>query len=229
MPTQITILDAGPCITFCAASKQALLVAVLQRGSNQLHVPDVVDDEVGNRGSNRRDFPPGTVSNWRLLTEHEHVGILDSSVSSDDAGALSDAVKKLSGTPLAERLTNTKDLGEILVIAHAMVRKDRGEEVYVVIDEHRGQKLATQFGIKVIDTAWILGSAVARGLIADRGEMRKTYDNLRKYDAGLIHIEQTYLLTKGLWARKPEPVPSGEAEAAAEAALDQLAAANDRT
>jgi hypothetical protein len=49
--------------------------------------------------------------------------------------------------------------------------------------------------------------------------MRKTYDNLRKYDAGLIHIEQTDLLTKGLWARKPDPVPSAEAETAVEAAL----------
>lgn len=205
MAAQITILDAGPCITFCAASKQNLLIEVLQRGSNQLHVPDVVDDEVGKRGSNRRDFPPATVNNWRLLTEHDYIGILDSSTSSEDAEALSDAVKKLSGTPLAERLTQSRDLGEILVIAHAMVRKDRGEDVFVIIDEHRGQKLASRFGIKVIDTAWILSSAVKRGLIADRGEMRKTYEVLRQYDAGLVHIDQTSLLKNALWAQKPRP------------------------
>lgn len=204
MAAQITILDAGPCITFCAAAKQALLVEVLQRGSNRLHVPDVVDDEVGKRGSNRRDFPASTVNNWRLLTEHAYIGVLDSSVTTEDADALSNAVKKLTGTPLAQRLTESKDLGEIMVIAHAMVRKDRGEDVYVVIDEHRGQKLASKFGIKVIDTAWILSSAVKRGLIADRGEMRKTYDTLRLYDAGLVRIDQTALLKKALWAQKPK-------------------------
>ncbi|MFX1821944.1 hypothetical protein PV768_19365 [Pseudarthrobacter sp. CC4] len=205
MAAQITILDAGPCITFCAASKQNLLIEVLQRGSNQLRVPDVVDDEVGKRGSNRRDFPVSTVNNWRLLTDHDHVGILDSSVSSEDAEALSVAVKKLSGMPLAQRLTENRDLGEILVIAHAMMRKVRGEEVYVVIDEYRGQQLASKFGIRVIDTAWILSSAVARGLIVDRAEMRKTYDTLRQYDAGLVHIDQTGLLKNVLWAKKPRP------------------------
>lgn len=204
MAAQITILDAGPCINFCAAAKQALLIEVLQRGSNQLHVPDVVDDEVGKRGSNRRDFPASTVKNWRLLTEHDHIGILDSSVAADDADVLSEAVKKLTGTPLAQRLTESKDLGEVMVIAHAMVRKDRGEEVYVVIDERWGQKLASKFGMTVIDTAWILSSAVQRGLIADRGEMRKTYDALRKYDSGLVHIDQTALLKNALWAQKPK-------------------------
>lgn len=210
MAAQITILDAGPCITFCAAAKQSLLIEVLQRGSNQLHVPDVVDDEVGKRGANRRDFPPSTVNNWRLLTEHDYIGVLNSSVSSEDAEALSDAVKRLTGTPLAQRITESRDLGEVMVIAHAMVRKDRGEDVYVVIDEHRGQKLASKFGIKVIDTAWILRSAVKRGLIADRGDMRKTYEALRQYDAGLVHIDQTGLLKNALWAqkRRPESTPA---------------------
>ncbi|MFK4637267.1 PIN domain-containing protein [Paenarthrobacter histidinolovorans] len=203
MVAQITILDAGPCITFCAAAKHALLVEVLQRGSNQLHVPDVVDGEITNRGSNRRDFPAATVPNWQWLVSHDHIGIMDSQVSAEDLNALSEAVVKLTGTPLAQRLMESRDLGEVLVIAHAMVRKGRGEDVYVVIDEYRGQKLASKFGLKIIDTPWILSSAVRRGLIADRGEMRKVYDALRQYDAGLIHIDQTRLLGKPLWAQKP--------------------------
>lgn len=205
MTSKITILDAGPCITFCAAAKQDLLIDVLQRGSNQLHVPDVVNDEVSNRGSNRRDFPATTVPNWKWLVDHDCIGIFDSTVSSEDAEALSVAVKKLTGTPLAERLTQSRDLGEIMVIAHAMVRKDRGEVVFVVIDEYRGQQLASKFGIEVIDTEWILSSAVKRGLIADRGEMKKIYSTLRKYDAGLVHIDQTALLKNALWAQKPKP------------------------
>lgn len=203
MTPKITILDAGPCITFCAAAKQNLLIEVLQRGSNQLHVPDVVNDEVSNRGSNRRDFPPKTVLNWQWLVDHDQIGIFDSTVSSEDAEELAVAVKKLTGTPLAERLTQSRDLGEIMVIAHAMVRKDRGEVVFVVIDEYRGQQLASKFGIEVIDTEWILSSAVKRGLIADRGEMKKIYDVLRQYDAGLVHITQTTLLQKSLWDQQP--------------------------
>ncbi|GGV38134.1 MULTISPECIES: hypothetical protein [Paenarthrobacter] len=203
MAAQITILDAGPCITFCAAAKHALLLEVLRRGSNQLHVPDVVDGEITNRGSNRRDFPPATVPNWHWLVSHDHIGILDSHVSEEDLNALSEAVVKLTGMPLAQRLMEGRDLGEVLVIAHAMVRKDRGEDVYVVIDEYRGQQLASKFGLKIIDTPWILSSAVRRGLIADRGEMRKVYNALRQFDAGLIHIDQTHLLGKPLWAQKP--------------------------
>ncbi len=215
MVSKITILDAGPCITFCAAAKHNLLIDVLQRGSNELHVPDVVNDEVGNRGSNNKIFPPTTVPNWQWLVNQHGIEILDSSVSAEDAGELSDAVKRLSGTPLAERLTASKDLGEIMVIAHAMVRRGRGEEVFVVIDEYRGQLLAASVGITVIDTAWILSSAVKRGSIADRGEMRKIYDKLRQYDLGLVDISQTELLSKSLWKQKPGPVAVADTPAAA--------------
>lgn len=210
---KITILDAGPCITFCAAAKHSLLIDVLQRGSNELHVPDVVNDEVSNRGSNSRIFPPSTVPNWEWLVKQNGIGILDSSVSAEDAEELSAAVKKLSGTPLAERLMESKDLGELMVIAHAMVRRDRGEQVFVVIDEYRAQRLAAKFHIRVIDTEWILSSAVKRGYIADRGEMRKTYDLLRQYDLGLVDISQTNLLSKALWKQKPVPETVGDSPA----------------
>ncbi|MHA7295217.1 PIN domain-containing protein [Arthrobacter sp. HLT1-21] len=210
MAAGLTILDAGPCITFCAASKQRLLIDVLQSASSKLYVPDVVDDEVAKRGSNRRDFPLTTVKNWQLLTEHDHVGILDSRLDADNAKALSIAVKKLTGMPLAQRLTESSDLGEIMVIAHAMVRKERGESVLVVIDEHRGQRLASKFGIKVIDTALILSKAIVLGLITDRGDMRKTYDALRKYDSGLVDIGSTTLLGSELWAKKPRPETDAE-------------------
>lgn len=214
MAPKITILDAGPCITFCAAAKHNLLINVLQRGSNELHVPDVVNDEVSKRGSNNKIFPPATVPNWQWLVNQHGIAILDSSVSAEDADELSEAVKKLSGTPLAERLTDGKDLGELMVIAHAMVRRDRGEQVFVVIDEYRGQLLAGKFGITVLDTAWILSSAVKRGLIADRSEMRKIYDKLRQYDLGLVDISQTELLGKSLWKQKPAPAAVADAPAA---------------
>ena len=101
-----------------------------------------------------------------------------------------------------------------MVIAHAMVRRDRGEQVFVVIDEYRGQILASSVGLTVIDTEWILSKAVKRGLIADRGEMGKIYNKLRQYDLGLVDISQTKLLSKALWKQKPVPEAVGEAPAA---------------
>jgi hypothetical protein len=44
--------------------------------------------------------------------------------------------------PMAERLKQAKDLGEILVLAHAAVCAESGLDVVVLIDDGGGAKLA---------------------------------------------------------------------------------------
>jgi hypothetical protein len=200
---RISILDAGPCITFCAASKQSLLMEILQQSRFDLFVPDTVDDEVHRKETNDAAFA-GTSSNWKLLTEHDHVGILSSSPESEDGKALATIVYHLSRMPLAERLQMSKDLGELMVIAHAKMRSDRGETVIVIIDEWRGQKFASQVGLKVINTERILLMGIKTGHVTDKKHMRTLYEQLRTFDLGLVSIDKTKLLSADVWKGTPE-------------------------
>ena len=56
---------------------------------------------------------------------------------------LATVVQRISGLPMAERMRHTKDLGEIMVIAHAVVAAESGQPVTVLIDDGPGAKIAT--------------------------------------------------------------------------------------
>jgi predicted nucleic acid-binding protein len=109
----------------------------------------------------------------------------------------------ISQTPFAERVRQTRDLGELMVMAHALVLRDQGLDVIVLIDEWRGQQLASRQNLRVMDTQSVLRSAARNGLITDRGQMRKVYAELRTYDDGLVDITQTDLLAKAVWTPRP--------------------------
>lgn len=195
---RISILDAGPCITFCAASKQSLLLEILQQSRFDLFVPDTVDDEILGKEKADSQFA-GTGSNWNLLTANGHVKVLSSDPDSDDGTALATIVYHLARMPLAERLQMKKDLGELMVIAHAKMHSDRGEKVVVIIDEWRGQKFASQVGLKVINTERVLLMGIKTGHITDKSHMKKLYEQLRTFDLGLVAIEETKLLSAEVW------------------------------
>jgi predicted nucleic acid-binding protein len=175
-----------------------LLLEILQQSRFDLFVPDTVDDEVLRREKGDPAFA-GTGSNWNLLTAHGHVNILSSDPDSADGKALANIVYHLTRRPLAERLEMSKDLGELMVIAHAKMRSDRGEKVVVIIDEWRGQQLASQVGLKVINTERILLLGIKTGHITDKNHMKKLYNQLREFDLGLVVIEETKLLSTEVW------------------------------
>lgn len=187
------VLDAGPCLNFCATSKQRLLLDVM-RPVGSLHAPDVVDEEIQRKARTDRRFEPAR-RNWLNLVDNAHVTILDSQRSP----ALEVAVARLSGTPFEERMRQSRDLGELLVMAHAIVLKDAGHDVVVMIDEVSGQRQASRCGLSVIDTGWVLAKGARAGVIEDRAEMRRLYDQLRSHDDGLVRIEQTRLLHAETW------------------------------
>jgi hypothetical protein len=64
-------------------------------------------------------------------------------------------VQRISGLPIDERKTQPKDLGETMVIAHAVVAAESGQAVTVLIDDGPGAQIAT------LESAGWSGSAPA--------------------------------------------------------------------
>jgi hypothetical protein len=106
------------------------------------------------------------------------------------------------------------DLGEIMVIAHAVVAAEAGQPVTVLIDDGLGAEIATSEirrlqrlgssgrsvgSITLASTLTVLGRAAGTEHLPDRSAMRDTYRRLRELDDGLPPIEKTDLLSDTLW------------------------------
>ena len=189
---QSLIIDAGPALTFMAAGHRKLLLEVIDSRGSQLQTPEAVVDEVARKAGQQKRFAGCD----RALTGLIARGQIEMLLDDINDQALTQEVRRITGVGTAIRLGESKDLGETMVIAHALKQKAAGEEVRVFIDEWRGQKAAVEHGIKVVSTESILIRAISLQLIADRGEMRKVYDRLRDFDDGLVHIDQTQLLNR---------------------------------
>lgn len=137
-------------------------------------------------------------------------------VLADDAddAELSRAVTRLSGLTMPERSRLAKDLGELMVIAHAVVFAEAGQDVTVLIDDGAGQKIAANEAerlrllatisrpvgnLYLLTTADILERAAGSGYVRDKAEMRSLYERLRLLDDGLIPIGGTNLLSADVW------------------------------
>ena len=108
-----------------------------------------------------------------------------------------------------------KDLGEIMVIAHAVVAAEFGQPVIVLIDDGLGVAIATSEirrlrrlsssrpsvgSITLASTLTVLGRAAGTEHLPNRAAMRDNYRRLRELDDGLPHIEKTDLLSDILWS-----------------------------
>ena len=125
-------------------------------------------------------------------------------------------VERIAQLPANDRMRVSQDLGETMVIAHAVVAAESGVDVVVVIDEGVGIRKATlearrldrlrdqgrSFGrISLVGTLTILERAAGGAYLPDRDAMRATYGRLRGHDDGLMPIDRTNLLSAELWRR----------------------------
>jgi hypothetical protein len=127
------IIDAGPGLNFLSINKERLLIAVL----GPLSAPETVQDEV-LRKSRQDDRFRAAATVWRKLTGR-WIQILPDDVTPE----LATVVQRISRLPMAERMKHGKDLGEIMVIAHAVVAAESGQAVTVLIDDGKGAQIAT--------------------------------------------------------------------------------------
>jgi hypothetical protein len=105
------IIDAGPGLNFLSINKERLLIAVLW----PLSAPETVRDEV-LRKSRQDDRFREAATVWRKLSGR-WIQILADDVTPE----LTTVVQRISGLPMTERIRHGKDLGEVMVIAHAVV------------------------------------------------------------------------------------------------------------
>jgi hypothetical protein len=198
------IIDAGPGLNFLSVNKGRLLIAVLGR----LSAPETVQGEVLRKAQQDDRFRAAATA-WRKLTPN-WIQILP-----DDATPeLAIVVQRISGLPMGERSRQPKDLGETMVIAHAVVAAESGQPVTILMDDGPGARIATSEisrlqrlassghpvgSITLASTLAVLGRAAGTEHLPDRAAMRDTYNRLRGLDDGLPPIENTDLLSPKFW------------------------------
>lgn len=199
------IIDAGPGLNFLSINRERLLIAVL----GPLSAPETVQGEV-LRKAQQDDRFRAAATVWRKLTP-TWIQILP-----DDATPeLATVVQRVSGLPMDERRKQPKDLGETMVIAHAVVAAEAGQSVAILMDDGRGAMIATSEisrlqrlvssgqpvgSITLASTLTVLGRAAGTAHLPDRAAMRDTYNRLRGLDDGLPPIDNTDLLSPKFWA-----------------------------
>lgn len=192
------IIDAGPSLNFFAINKERLLFA--QVGA--LHMPETVRAEILWKSREPRFSAASTVI--RKLPERL-LGILP-----DDATPELDAVaQRIAQMPMTDRRKQAKDLGELMVVAHAVVLAEAGHDVTVLIDDQAGRQIAESEkrrlrrlkdnrrpvgSLTIAGTITILMGAARNGDIPNAAEMRSLYGRMRRLDDGLVPLESTGLL-----------------------------------
>lgn len=199
------IIDAGPSLNFLSINKERLLIGVL----GPLSAPETVQAEVLRKSRADERFRAAATA-WRKLTPR-WIEIL----SDDETPELAAVVHRVTLQPMEERLRNPKDLGEIMVIAHAVVAAESGDTVTVLVDDGQGARIASseirrlrrlQFtghavgSIRLASTLTVLERAAGGQEVPDKATMRDLYKRLRDLDDGLPPVETTNLLSPSLWS-----------------------------
>jgi hypothetical protein len=206
--TDPVIVDAGPALNFFSINQERLLIDAV----GKISAPEWVGEEVRSKARQDDRFR-AAADVWRKLERSQWLDVLDDTVTP----ALESAVRRITNVPMAERLKHPKDLGEILVLAHATVCAEGGADVVVLIDDGGGAKLAAieaarlhRFrangrsvgSLSLLNTPLVLERAAGRKYLPDRKAMRQIYTRLRSLDDGLVDVKQTDLLSKRVWGEQ---------------------------
>jgi hypothetical protein len=175
----------------------------------KIAMPETVAGEIAGKAAGDARFG-AAASVLAKLSKTDWLRVLSDEVTPE----LAAAVLRITAVPMAERMTRTKDLGEIMVLAHAAVQADTGRDVSVLIDDGGGARLAAieaarlrrlrgqgrDVGtLSLMNTLVVLERAAGRKYLPDRAAMRRIYGQLRHCDDGLVDIKQTDLLSQRLW------------------------------
>lgn len=183
MTGKLVVIDAGPALNFLAAGKADLLCDVIDRRERTLLMPQTVRDEIHQIVERPRGGKFGACpGRLAAFIEAERIEVVADSI--EDKPLVSQ-VLRVAGIPMIRRVKEPKDLGETLVLAHALRLRAEGQSVVVLIDEVEGSKKARMYGLKVITTIGVLLAAAEYGLVEDRVEMKAVYESIAQFDDGL--------------------------------------------
>lgn len=201
------IIDAGPGLNFLSLNKERLLIAV----TGPLSAPEAVQIEVFRKARTEGRFQVAERV-WNKLGP-TYMEVLSDELTTE----LNRTVQRISRMEAERRIRLKRDLGELMVLAHAVVLAEEGHDVTVLIDDSDGRELAEREirrldrlrnsgkavgSIELWGTIEILQKAAASSHIPNRGEMRKLYERLRPLDTGLPPLESTDLLSAEHWQKE---------------------------
>lgn len=151
----------------------------------------------------------GVELRFRTLTR-DYIQIL-----CDEGDDLDQICARITKQPLGQRRRNAKDLGELMVILHAVAAAERGDDVTVLIDDGDGARQAelerrrlermrqsdpNLGSITLLNTVGVLAGMAGTDLIPTRAAMGTVYKKLSFYDDGLpSEIKRTGLLALPVW------------------------------
>ena len=130
MGRKISVVDAVCCVYFCAAGKSGLLIGILKGLGMEILIPE----EVTTEAEGKRSYGQ-LATHLRRLKASRTVQILPRLVLEDERTAILANVARVRGMSIGLALSSRTDLGEAVVIGHAMHLADAGHEVYVLIDD----------------------------------------------------------------------------------------------
>jgi len=130
------IIDAGPALNFFATNHERPLLDVV---GGYLSAPETVAEEVKNKSRTDRRFREA----HRVWVKLEQAGRL-TILSDDVTPELDVTVQRIATMPLSKRLRFAKDLGEVMVLAHAVMQAEAGRSVNILMDDTEGARLASR-------------------------------------------------------------------------------------
>jgi predicted nucleic acid-binding protein len=202
----LVVLDTGPLLNFLSIGQGNLMHQVLGPRFERVLMPREVVNEIEDKSLEDSRFARANPVLGGMLRQGLFE-VLESDADSDMA--LVTALKFVSRLPPSALLVRrAKDLGETLVVAHAIKLRDEGNTVILVIDDRGGQALAAKHKFRIMTTPRILATAASEGLV-NRADMKKIYERLRPsngskpMDDGLPHWQNSGLDDKKLYRAGP--------------------------
>ncbi|WP_197702403.1 PIN domain-containing protein [Corynebacterium suranareeae] len=121
-------MDAGPGLNFFSLNKERLLFQTL----GPISIPETVKEEMLRKSKVDARFDAvervlGKIPNHLLEV-----------LADDETPQLARVVNRIAGKPMVERRRSGKDLGELMVISHAVVKAESGASVTILIDDSEG-------------------------------------------------------------------------------------------
>jgi hypothetical protein len=193
------LLDAGPSLNFLAVGQQNILIQVAESQKLQLAAPARVDSEILGMSRDERFKRTQVRALWTMLKSSQRVEILPDELTTHQ---FTDAVTRVSGVAARDRIRSRKSLGEIMVLAHASVYVQNGQDVFVLMDDGDGRRRTSR------EAQWLRHQGCKQRLVlwstrrvlqeAGRHEgwikgdlpWEQVYDQMTAYDDGLVPRSQ---------------------------------------
>lgn len=160
-------MDAGPGINFFSIHKERLLFGTL----GPLAIPETVEAEIRRKAQQDERFAAAEIVLNKVPPKFLEV------LSDEYSEELADSVGRIAGLPMEHRIRSGKDLGEIMVVAHAAVAAERGDQVVVLIDDGGGRKLAIAEAARLDRLRRQNQEVGSIGLISTQGVLRKAAED----------------------------------------------------